>query len=140
MASNMPKRVKYRKQQKGRIRGNATAGNFVAYGDYGLQSLEPGRVTAKHIEAGRVAAQHYLQREGRVFIRIFPHKSVSAKPLEVRMGTGKGEPAYWTAEVKPGTILYEISGVAADTAREAFLRVAHKMPVRTRLIERKHGL
>lgn len=140
MASNMPKRVKYRKQQKGRIRGNATAGNFVAYGEFGLQALEPGRITAKHIEAGRVAAQHFLQREGRVFIRVFPHKSVSQKPLEVRMGSGKGEPAYWTAEVKPGTVMYEISGVAPELAREAFLRVAHKMPVRTRLIERKHGL
>jgi large subunit ribosomal protein L16 len=140
MPANMPKRVKYRKQQKGRLRGNATAGNYVAYGEFGLQALEPGRITAKHIEAGRVAAQHLLQREGRVFIRVFPHKSVSAKPLEVRMGTGKGEPAYWTAEVKPGTVMYEISGVSRDLARQAFLRVAHKMPVRTRFVERRHGL
>jgi large subunit ribosomal protein L16 len=131
MPANMPKRVKYRKQQKGRLRGNATAGNYVAYGEFGLQALEPGRITAKHIEA---------QREGRVFIRVFPHKSVSAKPLEVRMGTGKGEPAYWTAEVKPGTVMYEISGVSRDLARQAFLRVAHKMPVRTRFVERRHGL
>lgn len=140
MAANMPKRVKYRKFQKGKIKGNATSGNYVAYGDYGLQALDPGRVNARHIEAGRVAAQHFLQREGRVFIRIFPHKSVSAKPLEVRMGTGKGEPAYWTAEVKPGTVLYEIAGVTRDLARTALLRIAHKMPVRTRFVERKPSL
>ena len=140
MAANMPKRVKYRKFQKGKIKGNATSGNYVAYGDYGLQALDPGRVNARHIEAGRVAAQHFLQREGRVFIRIFPHKSVSAKPLEVRMGTGKGEPAYWTAEVKPGTVMYEIAGVTRDMARSALLRIAHKMPVRTRFVERKHSL
>lgn len=140
MPANMPKRVKYRKQQKGRVRGNATSGNYVAYGEFGLQALEIGRITAKHIEAGRVAAQHLLQREGRVFIRVFPHKSVSTKPLEVRMGSGKGEPAYWTAEVKPGTVMYEISGVTRDLARQAFLRVAHKMPVRTRFVERRHGL
>ena len=139
MAGLLPKRVKYRKAQKGRIRGNATVGNYVSYGDFGLQSLEIGRVTAKHIEAGRVAAQHYMQREGRVFIRVFPHKPVSAKPLEVRMGTGKGEPAYWTAEVKPGTIMYEIGGVSEDVARAAMLRIAHKLPVRTRMVQRKHA-
>lgn len=137
MPANMPKRVKYRKSQKGRNRGNASSGNFVAYGDYGLQSLDPGRVNARHIEAGRIAAQHYLQREGRVFIRIFPHKPISSKPLETRMGKGKGEPDYWTALVKPGTVLYEISGVTKDVARTAMLRIAHKMPVRTRFVERK---
>lgn len=140
MPAAMPKRVKYRKQQKGRVRGDATVGNYVAYGEYGLQALEIGRVTAKHIEAGRVAAQHYLQREGRVFIRIFPHKSVSAKPLEVRMGTGKGEPAYWTAEVKAGTIMFELAGIGRELARAALQRVAHKLPVKTRFIERRHGL
>ncbi len=136
----MPKRIKFRKAQKGRNRGNATRGNTVAFGDYGLQSLENGRVNAKHIEAGRVAASHFLAREGRVYIRIFPHKPVSAKPLETRMGKGKGEPDFWTAEVKPGTVLYEIGGVNEDVAKAALLRVSHKMPVKTRLVYRRHGL
>ncbi|MBI5863365.1 MAG: 50S ribosomal protein L16 [Planctomycetes bacterium] len=136
----MPKRIKWRKAQKGRIRGNATRGNTVAYGEYGLQSLEAGRITAKHIEAGRVAISHFLQREGRVHVRLFPHKPVSAKPLEVRMGTGKGEVAFWTAEVKPGTVMYEVSGVTEDLAKRALLRVAHKMPVRTRFVMRRHGV
>lgn len=140
MPAMMPKRVKYRKAQKGRNRGSATRGNTVAYGDYGLQALEPGRVSGRHIEAGRVAAQHFLQREGRVFIRIFPHKSVSSKPLETRMGKGKGEPDYWCALVKPGTMLYEISGVSEVVAKQALLRVAHKMPVGTRFVVRRHGL
>ncbi len=140
MPANMPKRVKYRKAQKGRNRGNATRGNTVSFGDYGLQSLENGRVNAKHIEAGRVAASHFLAREGRVYIRIFPHKPVSAKPLETRMGKGKGEPDFWTAEVKPGTVLYEIGGVNEDVAKAALLRVSHKMPVKTRLVYRRHGL
>ncbi|MEW6249403.1 MAG: 50S ribosomal protein L16 [Planctomycetota bacterium] len=140
MPANMPKRVKYRKAQKGRNRGNATRGNTVAFGDFGLQSLENGRVNAKHIEAGRVAASHFLAREGRVYIRIFPHKPVSAKPLETRMGKGKGEPAFWTAEVRPGTVLYEIGGVGEDVAKAALLRVSHKMPVKTRFVYRRHGL
>ncbi len=140
MAANMPKRVKYRKSQKGRIRGNAGRGNTVAFGEYGLQSLAPGRVNARHIEAGRVAATHFLHREGRVYIRIFPHKPVSTKPLETRMGKGKGEPDFWTALVKPGTVLYEIGGVPEEIAKEALLRVAHKMPVRTRFVVRRHGL
>lgn len=138
--SLMPKRVKYRKAQKGRIKGNATRGNTVVFGEYGLQAVEAGRVTAKHLEAGRVAATHFLQREGRVFIRIFPHTPVSAKPLEVRMGTGKGEPAFWTAVVKPGTVIFEIGGVGEDVAKTALLRVAHKMPVKTRFVQRRHGL
>jgi large subunit ribosomal protein L16 len=136
----MPKRVKYRKAQKGRIRGNATRGNTVAFGEYGLQTLEMGRVSARHIEAGRVAAQHFLQREGHVYIRIFPHKPVSSKPLETRMGKGKGEPAFWTAEVKPGTVLYEIGGVSEDLAKVAMLRIAHKMPVKTRFVYRRHRM
>ncbi len=140
MPANMPKRVKYRKAQKGRNRGNATRGNTVAFGEYGLQALENGRVHARHIEAGRVAASHFLAREGRVYIRIFPHKPVSAKPLETRMGKGKGEPEFWTAEVKPGTMLYEIGGVGEDIAKAALLRVAHKMPVKTRLVYRRHGV
>ncbi len=136
----MPKRVKFRKAQKGRIRGNATRGNTVSFGEFGLQSLEAGRVTARHIEAGRVAASHYLAREGRVYIRIFPHKPVSSKPLETRMGKGKGEPEFWTAIVKPGTIMYEIGGIGEDIAKKALLRVAHKMPVKTRFVYRRHSL
>jgi large subunit ribosomal protein L16 len=136
----MPKRVKYRKAQKGRIRGEATRGNTVSFGEFGLQSLEPGRISARHIEAGRVAASHYLAREGRVYIRIFPHKPFSAKPLETRMGKGKGEPEYWAAEVKAGTVLYEIGGVVEDVAKTALLRVAHKLPVKTRFVTRRHSL
>jgi large subunit ribosomal protein L16 len=140
MPANMPKRVKYRKCQKGRNRGNATRGNTVALGEFGLQSLEPGRVTARHIEAGRVAATHYMQREGRVYLRVFPHKPIGSKPLETRMGKGKGETEYWTAVVKPGTILYEIGGVNEEVAKAALLRVAHKMPVRTRFVSRRHSV
>jgi large subunit ribosomal protein L16 len=135
----MPKRIKYRKAMKGRIRGNATRGNTVAFGDFGLQSLESGRVTARHIEAGRVAATHFMQREGRVYVRVFPHKPVSSKPLETRMGKGKGETDYWTSVVRPGTMIYEIGGVSEDVAKEALLRVAHKMPVRTRFVSRRHS-
>ncbi len=133
----MPARVKFRKHHKGRIRGNATRGNFVAYGDFGLQVLQPGRITARQIEAGRMAATHFLHREGRVFIRIFPHKSVSGKPLETRMGKGKGEPDHWVAVVKPGVVLYEIGGVDEEVARAALARVAHKMPYRCRFIRRR---
>ncbi|MCA9244395.1 MAG: 50S ribosomal protein L16 [Phycisphaerales bacterium] len=140
MPAQMPKRVKWRKAQKGRIRGNATRGNKVEFGDFGLQSLEPGRVSGRQIEAGRIAAQHFLQREGRVYIRIFPHKPISSKPLETRMGKGKGDTDYWAALVKPGTVLFEIGGVTADVAKTTMLRIAHKMPVRCRFIERRHSL
>lgn len=140
MPANMPKRVKYRKAQKGRNRGNATRGNTVAFGDFGLQALELGRVNARHIEAGRVAATHFMQREGRIYVRLFPHKPVSKKPLEVRMGKGKGETEFWTALVKPGTVLYEVGGVEEDVAKTALLRVAHKMPVRTRFVVRRHSV
>ncbi len=136
----MPKRVKHRKAQKGRIRGNATRGNTVSFGEFALQSLEPGRVTARHIEAGRVAASHFLQREGRVYLRIFPHIPVSTKPLETRMGKGKGEPEYYAAQVSEGTMLFEIGGVTEDVARQAFTRVAHKMPFRTRFVTRQHAI
>ena len=136
----MPKRVKFRKIQRGKNRGVASRGNTVAFGEYGLQALENVQVTAKQIEAGRVAAGHYLRREGRVFIRIFPHKSVSAKPLEVRMGSGKGEPEYWCAEVKPGTMLFEISGVDEATAKRALARVAFKMPTTCRFVTRRTAI
>ncbi|MCJ7544631.1 MAG: 50S ribosomal protein L16 [Phycisphaerae bacterium] len=135
----MPKRVKHRKQQRGKVRGKASRGNTVSFGDYGLQSMNPGWVTARQLEAGRVAATHFLHREGRVYIRVFPDKPVSAKPLETRMGTGKGEVDEWVAVVKPGTILFEIGGVDEATARLAFRRIASKMPVRCRMLGRRHG-
>jgi large subunit ribosomal protein L16 len=136
----MPARVKYRKHHRGRVHGNATRGNFVAYGDYGLQVLEAGWITARQIEAGRMCASHFLHRQGRVIIRIFPSKSVSSKPLETRMGHGKGEPEFWVAVVKPGTVLYEIGGVEESVAKRALSRVAHKMPLPCRLVKRRHGL
>jgi large subunit ribosomal protein L16 len=136
----MPARVKFRKQHRGRIHGKASRGNTVAYGDYGLQVLQGGWITARQIEAGRMSATHFLHRQGRVIIRIFPHKSVSGKPLETRMGKGKGEIDYWAAVVKPGTMLYEIGGVEEEVARQALVRVAHKMPFRCRFVKRRHGL
>jgi len=135
----MPKRVKYRKQQRGKLRGNASRGNFVAFGEYGLQVLETGLMTARQIEAGRIAARQYVSREGKLFVRVFPDKPMSKKPLETRMGKGKAEPEYWVARVKPGTILYEIMGVQQDIARQAFARVAHKMPFKCRFVERRHA-
>jgi len=134
----MPKRVKFRKQQRGKLRGVANRGNYVAYGDYGLQCMGCGWLTARQIEAGRVAATHFLRREGKVYIRVFPDKPISKKPLETRMGKGKAEPEYWVARVKPGTILYELAGVPIESARQALLRVAHKMPYRCRFVERRH--
>ena len=133
----LPKRTKFRKQQRGSLRGNATRGNYVAFGDFGLQSLEPHWITARQIEAGRIAAQHLLRRQGKIYIRIFPDKPVSKKPLETRMGKGKAETEYWAARVKPGTVLYEISGVTEDMAKQAFARIAHKMPVRCRFVGRR---
>ncbi|MGE0724841.1 MAG: 50S ribosomal protein L16 [Alphaproteobacteria bacterium] len=133
----MPKRVKYRKEQR-RVRDRkATKGNYVAYGDYGLQALEGCWLPGTVIEAGRVAAQHFLKREGKLFIRVFPDKPISKKPLETRMGTGKAEVEYWAARVKPGTMLFEIAGVPEGVAKAAFVRVANKMPVRTRLVGRR---
>ncbi|MFW6164506.1 MAG: 50S ribosomal protein L16 [Planctomycetota bacterium] len=134
----MPKRVKYRKSQRGRIRGKATRGNTVAHGDFGLQALQPGWITARQIEAGRVAATHFLLREGKLYVRIFPDKPVTSQPLETRMGKGKGEPSSWVAPVKPGTILFELGGVPEDIAKEALNRVARKMPVRSRFVRRRH--
>ena len=136
----MPKRVKWRKSHRGKIRGRASRGNVVSFGDYGLQVLGNGWITARQIEAGRVAATHFLHREGRVYVRIFPHKPVSAKPLETRMGKGKADPAYWVACVRAGQVLYEIGGVEEDIARGALLRVAHKMPYRVRFVKRRHGI
>lgn len=133
----MPKRVKHRKQQRTKIRGLASRGNTVAYGDYGLQSLDEAWLDARVIEAGRVAATRFLGGEGRVYIRVFPHKPVTAIPPETRMGKGKGEPEYWAAVLKPGTVIYEIGGVPEEVAKTAFVRVSHKLPINTRLIRRR---
>ncbi|MCC6681047.1 MAG: 50S ribosomal protein L16 [Phycisphaeraceae bacterium] len=135
----MPKRVKFRKQQRGKVRGNAQRGNYVAFGEYGLQVLETGLLTARQIEAGRVAARQFVSREGKLYVRVFPDKPMSKKPLETRMGKGKAEPEYWAARVKPGAVLFEITGVPRNVAQEAFVRVAHKMPFRCRFIERRHA-
>jgi large subunit ribosomal protein L16 len=136
----MPKRVKFRKQQRGRIRGRAQKGNTVAFGDYGLQVLEQGWITSAQIEAARVAATHFLHREGRVYIRIFPDKPVSSKPLETRMGKGKGEPEFWVARVKAGTMAFELSGVEEEIARQALARVAAKLPYKSRMVHRRHAI
>ncbi|MCA9247069.1 MAG: 50S ribosomal protein L16 [Planctomycetales bacterium] len=133
----MPKRVKHRKNQRGRIRGEATRGNRVVFGDFGLQSLQGGWISAATIEAGRIAAQQYIRNEGRLYIRIFPHKSITSIPLETRMGKGKGEPEYWAATVKPGTVLYELGGVSEQAAKICFARLAHKMPVKVKMIRRR---
>ena len=135
--ARMPKRVKHRKIQRGRIKGEATRGNDVVFGDFGLQTIQGGWISAATIEAGRIAAQQYLRSEGRLYIRMFPHKSVTSIPLETRMGKGKGEPDYWAAVVKPGTVMYEIAGVPEETAKLVFNRLAHKMPVKCRLVKRK---
>ena len=136
----MPKRVKFRKSHRGKMRGNATRGNTVAFGEYGLQTLKCGWITARQIEAGRVACSHHLHGEGRVFIRIFPSKPVSAKPLETRMGKGKGEPEFWVAVVKPGQMMFEVAGVDEPTAKRTLARVAHKMPVPCRFVQRRRAV
>lgn len=133
----MPKRVKYRKSQRGVVKGNATRANTVSYGDFGLQSLESGWLSAEAIEAGRITATHSVRGEGRLFIRVFPHKSITAIPAETRMGKGKGEPEYWAAVVKPGMVLYEIGGLPEAAARDALARVAYKMPFRCRFLTRR---
>ncbi len=136
----MPKRVKFRKSQRQRNKGNATRGNRVCFGEYGLQSVEHCWVTAQQLEAGRVAATRYVAREGKLIIRVFPHKSVTSKPIETRMGKGKGEPDLWVAVIKPGTVLYEIGGIPENIAKQAFNRIAYKMPVRVRFIQRRQAI
>ena len=133
----MPKRVKYRKSQRGKVRGKASRGNKVAFGEFGLQSLEGGWLSAEAIEAGRITATHYIRGEGRLYIRVFPHKSVTAIPAETRMGKGKGEPEYWAAVVKPGMILFEIAGLPEAASRDCLARVAYKMPFRCRFVHRR---
>ncbi len=131
-----PKQTKYRKQQKGRLRGEASRGNKVSFGEYGLQSTDRGRVTARQIEAARRAMTRHVKRGGKVWIRVFPDKPISKKPLEVRMGSGKGNVEYWVAQVKPGHVLYEMEGVPEDIARQAFRLAAAKLPIRTTFVIR----
>ena len=133
----MPKRVKHRKSQRGRIKGEAQRGNRVVFGDFGLQALQGGWIKAQTIESGRIAAQQYVRGEGRLYIRLFPHKSITSRPLETRMGKGKGEPEHWVAVVKPGTVLFELAGVNEQQAKLCFARLAHKMPVRVRMVKRR---
>jgi large subunit ribosomal protein L16 len=133
----MPKRVKYRKEMRRVRTRKATKGNYVAFGDYGLQALEGGWVSGQVLEAGRISAMHFVKRSGKLFIRVFPDKPISKKPLETRMGTGKAEVEYWAARVKPGTMLFEMAGVPEMTAKTALLRVAMKMPVKTRFVGRR---
>ena len=136
----MPKRVKFRKTQRGVLRGNATRGNYVAFGEYGLQALEGGWLSAEAIEAGRITAAHSVRGEGRLYIRVFPHKSITAIPAETRMGKGKGEPEYWAAVIRPGQILFEIAGLPENTARDCLARVAYKMPFKCRFVGRRHNV
>lgn len=131
-----PRKFKYRKKQKGRIRGVAQRGYTIAFGDYGLKSLEPGWLTARQIEAARIALTRYMKREGSVWIRIFPDKPITKKPAEVRMGKGKGAPDHWVAVVKPGTIMFEVAGVSLSIAREALRLANHKLSVKTRFVAR----
>jgi len=133
----MPKRVKHRKSQRGRIKGNASRGNHVVFGEYGLQSLDAGWLRAQTIEAGRIAAQQYVRGEGRLYIRVFPHRSITSTPLETRMGKGKGEPEAWVATIRPGTILYELGGVTEQQAKICFARLAHKLPISVRMVKRR---
>ena len=133
----MPKRTKYRKQQKGRIRGKATRGNRVTDGEFGLQSLELGLITSNQIEAARVAMTRYIKRGGKVWIKIFPDKPVTAKPAETRMGSGKGSPEYWVAVVKPGRIMFEMGGVSEEVAKEAMRLASHKLPIKTKFVKRE---
>jgi large subunit ribosomal protein L16 len=132
----MPKRVKFRKAHRGRRKGNAKRGSSVAFGDFGLKSLEPAWITSRQIEACRVALSRKMKRDGRVWIRIFPDKPVSKKPLETRMGKGKGAPEFWVAVVKPGRILFEVSGVTREVANDALSLCSHKLPIKTKVVSR----
>ena len=133
----MPKRVKYRRVQRGRMTGKATRGNFVAYGDYGLVATEPCWITSNQIEAARIAMTRYTKRGGKVWIKVFPDKPVTAKPAETRMGSGKGSPEYWVAVVKPGRVLFEIAGVPEEAAREALRLASHKLPCKTKIVKKE---
>jgi large subunit ribosomal protein L16 len=135
----LPKRTKFRKVRKGRIRGPATAGNGIAFGDYALVSLENERITSRQIEAARIAMTRYIKRGGKIWIRIFPHTSVSRKPQDVKMGSGKGSPSFFVAKVRAGTVLFEMQGVSPPVAREAMRLAAHKLPVKTRFMGREES-
>lgn len=134
----MPTRVKYRKSQRGRMKGCTKAGAFVSFGEFGLQALEAHWITARQIEAVRVTLARFLKKGGKVWIRIFPDKPVSKKPAETRMGKGKGNPEFWVAVVKPGRVLFEIEGVTADVAKQAMTLAGHKLPIKTRFVQRDH--
>ena len=133
----LPKRVKYRRVQRGRMKGVATRGNTIAYGEFGLQAIEPCWITGNQIEAARIAMTRYTKRGGKVWIKIFPDKPVTQKPAETRMGSGKGSPEYWVAVVKPGRILFEIAGVSEEVAREALRLASHKLPCKTKIVKRE---
>ncbi len=133
-----PKKMKWRKQQKGRRKGNATAGNRLNFGDYGLQALDRGWITDRQIEAGRVAIIRFLKRSGKLWVRIFPDKPLTKKPLETRMGKGKGTPEVYVAVIKPGRIMFELEGLSDETAKEAFRLASHKLPIPTRVVIREH--
>lgn len=133
----MPKRVKHRKVQRGRMKGKAQRGNFLAYGEYGIVATQPGWITSNQIEAARQAMTRSTKRGGKVWIKIFPDKPVTAKPAETRMGSGKGAPEYWVAVVKPGRVLFEIAGIPEENAREALRLAAHKLPIKSKLIKRE---
>ncbi len=132
----IPNRVKYRRQHRGRMKGSAHKGNYISYGEYGLQALEAGWITSRQIEAARIAMTRYIKRGGKVWIKIFPHKPVTQKPAETRMGSGKGSPEYWVAVVKPGRIMFEMAGVTEEVAHEAMLLAQHKLPIKTKFVKR----
>lgn len=132
----MPKRIRHRRVHKGRIKGLASRGNRVVFGDYGLQTLDAGRITGRHLEAGRVTANRATGGAAKVWMRVFPHKPVTSKPAETRMGKGKGDIDFWSADVRPGTVLFELGNIPEEKAKLAFKRIAHKMPVRVRMIRR----
>ena len=135
-----PKRVKFRRPQKGKNRGMANSGNYVAYGTFGMKALESGWITSRQIEAGRVAISRKVRKLGRMWIRIFPHKSITKKPAETRMGKGKGTPEYWVAVVKPGTILFEVDGLSLEQAQEAFRSCSHKFNIKTKTVTRRERI
>ena len=135
----LPKRVKFRRVHRGRMKGKATRGNKITYGEFGLQALEPGWITSNQIEAARVAMTRYIKRGGQVWIKIFPDKPITKKPAEVRMGKGKGAPEFWVAVVKPGRVMFEIGGIAEETAREAMRLAMHKLPIKCKFLVRNQG-
>ena len=135
----LPKRVKYRKVMRGRMKGKATRGNVVSNGEYGLQALEPSWITSRQIEAARIAMTRYTKRGGQVWIKIFPDKPITQKPAETRMGSGKGSPEYWVAVVKPGRVMFELGGVDEATAREALRLAANKLPIKCKFVKKEEG-